>query len=120
MEKYSGFFVWGIFYVMMGCVTYYIVRTLFLTWKIKQDPVYVNGQIVSYYPKTPNNSGKVDIIMTYSFCVDNVIYTKNNQALTIDTIGLDKYYVGKDVPLIYYRGNPNYSEIDRYNKSLRK
>jgi hypothetical protein len=46
-------------------------------------------------------------------------YTKKQQALNIKKLDLDKCYVGKEVPIIYYRKDPNYSKIDVYDESLR-
>ncbi len=119
MEKYSGFVAWTLFYAMMAGVAYTIIHSVFINWKIKQDPVSTFAQIVSYYPKKPNDSGKVDLIMTYTFRANDMVFTKKNQTLTISTIDLGKYHVGKEIPVIYNRNDPKYSSIDRYNKILK-
>lgn len=96
-----------------------MLKGYFLYKIIKKDPVYKKEKIVSYVPKTPDEMGEVDIVMTYSFIADEKTYIKEQQALNIKTLDLDKYYVGKEVPIVYYRKNPNYSKIDVYDKSLR-
>ncbi|CCJ91494.1 hypothetical protein BN132_3422 [Cronobacter turicensis 564] len=58
--------------------------------------------------------------MTYSFNANNKTYTKNGQTLNINTNDLNKYHVGKEVPVVYYRENPNYSKINVYDESLRR
>ena len=118
MEKYSGVVAWGLFYTMMAFIVFYFLQGYYLYWKIKKDPVYAHAQIVSYFPKTPNDIGKVDIVMTYIFHANNTTYKKDNQTLTINTIDLDKYHVGKEIPIVYYRVNPEYSKIDYYSKEL--
>jgi len=95
------------------------VKRIFIIYNHKKDPVYTKAKIVSYVPKTPDEMGEVDIVMTYSFIADEKTYIKEQQALNIKTLDLDKYYVGKEVPIVYYRKNPNYSKIDVYDKSLR-
>lgn len=49
----------------------------------------------------------------------NKIYTKEKQSLTINTLDLIKDQVAKEVPIVYYRKDPNYSKIDVYDESLR-
>ena len=119
MEKYSGVLVWGVFFALMAFVVFYFSRGYYLYWMIKKDPVVMQAKIVSYFPRTPNNLGKVDIVMTYSFRVNTTTYTKKNQTLNINTTDLEKYHVGKDIPIIYYRGNPEYNKIDYYSQELR-
>jgi hypothetical protein len=63
--------------------------------------------------------GKVDITINYSFTVDNKVYTKEKQSLNINTLDLIKDQVAKEVPIVYYRKDPNYSKIDVYDESLR-
>lgn len=118
MEKYSGVIGWAGFIAIIGFMVIYFMQGYFLYLKIKKDPVYVKAQIVKYFPRTPNELGKVDIVMTYRFHANNKTYTKDKQTLNINTVDLDKYHVGKEVPVVYYRGNPNYSKIDVYDKSL--
>lgn len=96
-----------------------MLKGYFLYKIIKKDPVYTKAKIVSYVPKTPDGMGEVDIVMTYIFIADEKTYIKEQQALNINALDLDKYYVGKEVPIVYYRKNPNYSKIDVYDKSLR-
>lgn len=120
MSKYSGLIAWSVFYGMIGLVIFLMLRGYFLYKIIKKDPVYTKAKIVSYMPKTPDEMGEVDIVMTYSFIVDDKTYTKEQQALNIKTLDLDKYYVGKEVPIVYYRKNPNYSKIDVYDESLQR
>lgn len=118
MEKYSGVLVWGVFFALMAFMVFYFLQGYFLYWKIKQDPVYVHAQIISYFPKTPNNLGKVDIVMTYSFQANNREYIKKDQTLNINSVNLNKYFVGKEIPIVYYRGNPKYNKIDYYSKEF--
>ncbi|UXY11052.1 hypothetical protein N7922_00525 [Kosakonia sp. ML.JS2a] len=119
MEKYTGIIAIIGPLALIGFFVFYMLQGYFLYLKIKKDPVYVKAQIVSYFPRTPNELGKVDIVMTYSFRADNKTYTKDKQTLNINTVDLDKYNIGKEVPVVYYRGNPDYSRIDVYDKSLR-
>lgn len=120
MSKYSGFIAWAFFYGIMGFMVFYILQGYFLYRTIKKDPIYTKAKIVSYVPKAPTEMGKVDIVMTYSFVANNKTYTKDQQTLNINTLDLDKYYVGKEVPVVYYRKNPNYSKIDVYDESLQR
>lgn len=119
MSQYSGWIAWSFFSGMIGFVFFLMLKGYFLYKIIKKDPVYTKAKIVSYVPKTPDEMGEVDIVMTYSFIADEKTYIKEQQALNIKTLDLDKYYVGKEVPIVYYRKNPNYSKIDMYDKSLR-
>ena len=119
MSQYSGWIAWSFFSGMIGFVFFLMLKGYFLYKIIKKDPVYTKTKIVSYVPKNPDEMGEVDIVMTYSFIADEKTYIKEQQALNIKTLDLDKYYVGKEVPIVYYRKNPNYSKIDMYDKSLR-
>ncbi len=74
----------------------------------------------SYFPRTPNELVKVDVVLIYTFQTDNKNHIKEKQIFNINTTYLDKYHIGKAVPVVYYRGNPNYSKIDVYDKSLQK
>lgn len=58
--------------------------------------------------------------MTYTCFANNINYTKDNQTLNIETTDLNEYYVGKEIPIVYYRGNPKYSKIDYYHESLKR
>lgn len=120
MSLYSGWIAWFFFYGIMGFMVFYILQGYFLYRIIKKDPVYTKAKIASYVPKAPNELGKVDIVMTYSFIANDETYSKDQQTLNINTLDLEKYYVGKEIPIIYYRKNPNYSKIDVYDESLRK
>jgi hypothetical protein len=120
MDKHAGFIVWNIFFAIIAFVVYYFLQGYFLYLVIKKNPVYTNAQIVKYFPKTPNDLGKVDMVMTYEFSVNNIVYIKDNQTLNINSIDLGDYHVGKDIPIVYYRKNPNYSKIDYYNKNLKR
>lgn len=120
MSQYSGWIAWSFFSGMIGFVIFLILKGYLLYIIIKKAPVYTKAKIVSYLPKTPDKMGEVDIVMTYSFIADEKTYIKEQQALNIKTLDLDKYYVGKEVPIVYYRKNPNYSKIDVYDESLRK
>ncbi|HBV4556824.1 TPA: hypothetical protein ME553_001460 [Klebsiella aerogenes] len=119
MEKYSGIIIWGPFYAMMATVVFCFAKALFLYWMNKRDPVATRASIVSYYPKTPNDRGEVSIVLTYSFSAGGKIYSKANQFMTINTVVLDKVYVGKEVPVIYYRANPKFSQLDYYHEELK-
>lgn len=120
MGKYSGIIIWGPFYAMMVAVVFCFSRGFFLYWMIKRDPVATRASIVTYYPKTPNDRGEVSIVLTYSFSAEGKIYSKANQFMTINTVDLDKVYVGKEVPVIYYRANPKFSQLDYYHQELRQ
>lgn len=120
MSQYSGFIAWSVFYGMIGFVFFLMLKGYFLYIMIKKDPVYTKAKIVSYVPKTPDEMGEVNIVMTYSFIAEDKTYIKEQQALNIKTLDLDKYYTGKEVPIVYYRKDPNYSKIDVYDESLRK
>ncbi len=120
MEKYSGIIIRGPFYTLMAAVVFCFARGFFFYWLIKRDPVATRASIVSYYPKTPNDRGEVSIVLTYSFSVGGKIYSKANQFMTINMVDLDKVYVGKEVPVIYYRANPKYSKLDYYHQELRQ
>ncbi|WP_255427318.1 hypothetical protein [Serratia sp. JUb9] len=93
---------------------------LYFAFDDKKDPVYSVAHIVKYFPRAPNDLGKLDIVMTYTFSANNINYTKDNQTLNIDTTDLDNYYVGKEIPIVYYRVNPKYSKIDYYHASLKR
>lgn len=120
MSLHSGWIAWFFFYGIMGFMVFYILQGYFLYRMIKKDPVYAKAKIVSYVPKAQNELGKTDIVMTYSFIANDQNYSKDQQTLNINTLDLEKYYVGKEIPIIYYRKNPNYSKIDVYDESLRK
>ena len=112
MEKYSGIIIRGPFYAMMATVVFCFSRGFFLYWMTR-------ASIVTYYPKAPNDRGEVSIVLTYSFSAEGKIYSKANQFMTINTVDLDKVYVGKEVPVIYYRANPKFSQLDYYHHELR-
>lgn len=105
--------------LLIGSVIYYFLEGYYLYLKIKKDPVYTKAKIVSYVPGRPDDMGKVDITINYSFTVDNKVYTKEKQSLNINTLDLIKDQVAKEVPIVYYRKDPNYSKIDVYDESLR-
>ncbi|MGR4051072.1 hypothetical protein [Kosakonia cowanii] len=119
MSKYSGIIAMIGPCVILGFIILFICKGYFLHRTIKKDPVYTKAKIVTYFPKTPNEKGRLDIVMTYSFIAENKTYTKEQQILNINTLDLNKYHVGKEVPIIYYRKDPNYSKIDVYDESLR-
>lgn len=120
MSSYSGIIAMIGPCVILAFLISFIVKGYILNSTIKKDPVYTKAKIVTYVPKAPNEKGRLDIVMTYSFVADNKNYTKEQQILNINTLDLDKYYIGKEVPIVYYRKNPNYSKIDVYDESLRK
>lgn len=105
--------------LLIGSVIYYFLEGYYLYLKIKKDPVYTKAKIVSYIPGSPNNLGKVDIAITYTFTADNKVYIKGKENLTINTLDLNKDQIGKEVPIVYYRKDPNYCKIDVYDESLR-
>ncbi|MDY0889929.1 hypothetical protein [Kosakonia sp. CFBP8986] len=105
--------------LLIGSVIFYFLKGYCLYLKIKKDPVYVKAKIVNYIPGSPNNMGKVDIAITYTFTADNKVYTNGKENLTINTRDLNKDHIGKEVPIVYYRKDPNYSKIDVYDESLR-
>lgn len=113
MEKYSGIIIWGPFYAMITAVIFCFVRGFFFCWLIKRDPIATRASIVTYYPKTPNDRGEVSFVLTYSFNVEGKLYSKANQFMTINTVDRAKVYVGKEVPVIYYRANPKFSQSVR-------
>ncbi|WP_223284207.1 hypothetical protein [Kosakonia sp. SMBL-WEM22] len=119
MSSYSGIIAMIGPAVICSFIILFIVKGYILHRTIKKDPVYTKAKIVSYFPKAPNEKGRVDIVMTYSFLADNVSYTKKQQTLNINTLDLNKYHIGKEVPIVYYRKDPNYSKIDVYDESLR-
>ncbi|MHC5178149.1 hypothetical protein [Serratia rhizosphaerae] len=120
MRIFSEFFGWGLFVAILIFVVFYFLQGYILHLMIKKDPVYSVAHIVKYFPRSPNDLGKLDIVMTYTFSANNINYTKNNQTLNIDTTDLDEYYVGKEIPIVYYRANPKYSKIDYYHASLKR
>ena len=119
MSKYS----WIIAIIgptlLIGYFIIYLLESYYLYLKIKKDPVYIKAKIDSYVPGRPDDMGKVDITITYSFTVDGKVYTKEKQSLNINTLDLIKDQVAKEVPIVYYRKDPNYSKIDVYDESLR-
>lgn len=121
MERYSGVFVWGCFFLIIMFVVYYFAQGFLLSWKIKKDPVYVDAIIDSIYPRKPNDLGKVDIVINYHFFTPQRIeYKNNNQTLNINTLDLEKYPRGGKVPVVYNRSAPQYNQIDYYAESLSK
>ncbi len=96
MEKYSGIIILGAILCDdgRGCLLF-LPKVFFHYWMIKRDPVATRASIVSYYPKAPNDRGEVSIVLTYSFSAGGKIYSKANQFMTINTVDLDKVYVGK-------------------------
>jgi len=104
--------------VILGFIILFIIKGYILHSTIKKDPVYTKAKIVTYVPKAPNEKGRVDIVMIYSFVADNKIYTKEQQTLNIKTLDLNKYHIGKEVPIVYYRKDPTYSKINVYDESL--
>ncbi|HFE3511348.1 TPA: hypothetical protein ACF3JK_001206 [Klebsiella aerogenes] len=119
MRNIQGSSFGGPFYAMMAAVVFCFAKGFFLYWMIKRDPVATRASIVSYYPKTPNDRGEVSIVLTYSFSVEGKLYSKANQFMTINTVDRDKVYVGKEVPVIYYRANPKFSQLDYYHEELK-
>ena len=119
MSKYSGIIAMIGPCVILSFIILFIFKGYFLYRTIKKDPVYAKAKIVTNFPKTPNEKGRLDILMTYSFVAGNKTYTKEQQILNINSLDLNKYHVGKVVPIIYYRKDPNYSKIDVYDESLR-
>lgn len=119
MSKYSGIIAMIGPCVILGFIILFIFKGYFLHRMIKKDPVYAKAKIVTYFPKTPNEKGRIDIVMTYNFVADNKTYTKEQQILNINTLDLNEYHMGKEVPIVYYRKDPNYSKIDVYDESLR-
>ncbi|MDV5353345.1 hypothetical protein QM201_00075 [Enterobacter asburiae] len=119
MSKYSWIIAAICPALLIGSVIFYFLKGYCLYLKIKKDPVYVKAKIVNYIPGSPNNMGKVDIAITYTFTADNIVYTKGKENLTIDTRDLNKDHIGKEVPIVYYRKDPNFCKIDIYDESLR-
>ncbi len=119
MSKYS----WIIAIIgptlLIGYFIIYLLEGYYLYLKIKKDPVYIKAKIDSYVPGRPDDMGKVDITITYSFTVDSKVYTKEKQSLNINMLDLIKDQVAQEVPIVYYRKDPNYSKIDVYDESLR-
>jgi len=119
MSKYS----WIIAIIgptlLIGYFIIYLLEGYYLYLKIKKDPVYIKAKIDSYVPGRPVDMGKVDITITYSFTVDSKVYTKEKQSLNINMLDLIKDQVAKEVPIVYYRKDPNYSKINVYDESLR-
>ena len=119
MSSYSGIIAMIGPCVILGFLILFIIKGYILYSTIKKDPVYTKAKIVSYVPKAPNEKGRVDIVVTYSFVADNKTYTKEQQTLNINARDLSKYYVGTEIPVVYYRMDPSYSKIDVYDESLR-
>ncbi|WP_143468274.1 hypothetical protein [Kosakonia pseudosacchari] len=61
----------------------------FLSRKINKDPLQTETQIVTFFFRTPNDSGKVEIVMTRTFTANGQTYSNKNQPLTINTLDLD-------------------------------
>lgn len=118
MSKYSWIIAAIGPVLLIGSVIFYFLKGYCLYLKIKKDPVFIKARIVTYVPKAPNEKGRVDIVMTYSFLADNKSYTKEQQTLNINTLDLNKYHIGKEVPVVYYRKDPTYSKIDVYDEIL--
>lgn len=119
MSKYSGIIAIIAPVLLIGYFIIYMLQGYYVYLKIKKDPVYIKAKIDSYVPGRPDDMGKVDITITYSFTVDGKVYTKEKQSLNINTLDLIKDQVAKEVPIVYYRKDPNYSKIDVYDESLR-
>lgn len=119
MSKYSWIIATIGPTLLIGYFIFFLLEGYYLHLKIKKDPVYVKAKIDSYVPGRPDDIGKVDITINYSFTVDNKVYTKEKQSLNINTMDLIKDQVAKEVPIVYYRKDPNYSKIDVYDESLR-
>lgn len=119
MSSFSGIIAMIGPCVILGFIILFIIKGYILHSTIKKDPVYTKAKIDSYIPGRPNDMGKVDITISYSFMAENKIYTKEKQSLTINTLDLFKDQVAKEVPIVYYRKDPNYSKIDVYDESLR-
>lgn len=118
MSKYSGIIATLLPLLLIVSVIFYFLQGYYVYLKIKKDPVHTKAKIISYVPGSPNNLGKVDIAITYTFTADNKVYTKGKENLTINTVDLNKEHIGKEVPIVYYRKDPNYSKIDVYDESL--
>jgi len=60
--------------VILGFIILFIIKGYILHSTIKKDPVYTKAKIDSYVPGRPNDMGRVDIAITYSFMAENKIY----------------------------------------------
>lgn len=118
MSSFSGIIAMIGPCVILSFIISFIIKGYILHSTIKKDPVYTKARIVAYVPKAPNEKGRVDIVMTYSFLADNKSYTKEQQTLNINTLDLNKYHIGKEVSIVYYRKDPTYSKNDVYDESL--
>ena len=100
MSLHSGWIAWFFFYGIMGFMVFYILHGYFLYRIIKKDPVYAKAKIVSYVPKAPNELGKVDIVMTYSFIANDETYSKDQQIF--------EYKYPRSAKILRGQRNPNY------------
>lgn len=91
----------------------------FLSRKINKDPLQTETQIVTFFFRTPNDSDKVNIVMTRTFTANGQTYSNKNQTLTINTLDLDSSLrILGSSDLLPQR--PERSKIAYYSQHLRQ